>query len=938
MSEQIKLKRSLPYRAQMRRQDLVITQDEQLMTFANRPDEPVKGNSVMPSWSMNQFFEQMEGRKTEILTFFHDHFFGGGERKLHLTTPEFLDCTRKIAEMAESRGIGIGASVTNPLDLGRTFKEDLGTGGQHRTFAEGILAADGSFSFNAYLAQRWTNNKGHIYPAFDRARLFVFRENCSPDSQYIAIPWDSIQEIPADQYTLTVSDEPWERSAQFGNHHMKVEGRTSLSGDRVFAVFYMDTPEMDYFHPGVDAYVRQIIDQYREAGVEFLELYSDEMHIQFDWDFAHFGPHEIPTRYMTPNFEAELAKIDPIFADFDKALLYFGYDMEADRKAYGKITQHVLGLDPAGCQRTFLMRSAYFEALQDRVVGICCDARDYIRSTYSKHAGADPLCLGHATWQESPTCDKYTPAGMFNVAVQAGKCTYDYTPEYVYSSTIREAISGCYDYFKWNDYFSYGGVDHCECGWFDRNYYGGALAASLGTMNRNQAASWGAWGFPDEARRRFRPVAMTMGAQPGYHAHQVTWGRPRQIDVLTVYPKHLTAVEERFGSWMVQFGYTNYLPADRLVKLGQVENGRLIAGLGSYSTIVVEFEPFYAQEFINLLAEFAAQGGTVVWNSTPACLESGAVAPDWLALFGLEEAASLTQSISEKSISFTGALEGLEPMAIPTDLLPDRVYPVRPGADAAVVACSDSGKIIGTLHKIGQGQALYFGCRLRDDQSGDSGDAPSTLFDLLKRVGAYGGPDAADNPETIGRHSEFFASRFANGTYSLCRHYRTMRELWVGGFGRNQEVDRKTLEQYPHMVSRSLDFSDFALDGHKLTYQGTEVVQFRLDEDGRLLGFFGPDTTGICLDGTNYHFCDTPSLVLFNEMDPERLPDGFTRGWTVQCGAAALTLPYSLPADAQIFLDRGADGQDLARAEDVTLDGNVLQMGSAAGHPLVILA
>lgn len=932
MKKRFTLRRSMPFQSMRRRGCFIITDDDEIRTLALTPDTPVKGSSVMAPKSLNTYLSEMEGGGTEILTFFHDHFWGGGERELHLTHPEFRLCTKKIADAAETRGIGIGASVVNPLDLGRTFEADMGVGGCHRTFSEGALGADGSFCFNAYLARRWCNNKGYIYPEFVRARLFVYTEEKTPGSPYIAIPFDSVKELDPESYTCIPSDGPWEHSDSFGEGHMTVSGRTDLPGNRVFAVFYMRTPEMDYFHPGAKDYIHGIIDSYAKEGVEFLELYSDEMHIQFDWDFAHFGPNEIPTRYMTENFMKTLAETDPIFEDFDKALIYMGYDMETDRNAYSQThTQHVLGTSPEELLRTFRMRSTYYETLQDRVVGLCCEARDYIRDTYVKYKGEDPLCLGHATWQESPTCDKYTVLGVHTAAPHNGKCAYDYTSEYVYSSTVREAISGCYDYFKWNDYFSYGGVDHCECGWFDRNYYGGALSASLGAMNRNQVASWGAWGFPHEVNRRFTPLAISFGALLTPWAMHVNWGRPRAVDVLYVYPKHLTAVEEAFGSWMVQYGYTNYLPADRILQLGRVENGKLIAGLGKYSTVVVGFEPFYSEELTEMLSEFARQGGTLVWNATPPQDEKGGIPKKWLDLFGLESATPVFASVTAEKIGFEGSLGSLEPMSVLSEFLPDRVYPVVPG-EAETVARAN-GAPVGVRRSFGLGQVCYFGFRLRDDQSGDSPDAPSTLFDLLRLLGSYGGDD---NTELLSRHGKYFAARFDNGTVSICRHTRKMVELWEGTFARDNEKDAALLKDYPWLEELELELENFRVNGHCISHSGAELLQFRPDGRGGLLGFWGRNTTGMTLDGREFCFCDAPAEVLFAELDPERVPEGYSKGLVIRTGAEKLTLPTVPGENAEIWLDRGGDGRDLVMTGLSFADGS-LTLGEYRGSTLIVL-
>lgn len=927
-----KLKKSPPLRpSSIRRASIILTEDDTLRAYANTPEEqyaPKQANREISneSNSLKDICERAQRGKAKILTFFHDHFFGGGERELHLSHPEFVDCTKKVSEYAEKYGIGIGASVTNPLDLGRNFKEVKGVGGQHRFFAEGIREDDGSFKFNGPLCERWTNNKGHIYPKFNRARLFAYTEQ-ENGSEYLVIRPESIREIPENEYTCTVSREPYELSTYFGDRHMVVEGKTSLPGNRIFAVFYMDTPEMDYFHPEVTEYVHNVIDTYRREGVEFMELYSDEMHIQFDWGFDHFGPYEIPTRYMTENFQNRLAKVDPLFADFDIALIYMGYDMLVDRKCLGRShTQHVIGSSAADIYRTFRMRRTYFEMLQDQVVGMCCEARDYIRDTYVKNAGWDPLCLGHATWQESPTCDQYGPGrteGMFHVATRRNICAFDYTPDYVYSSTIREAISGCYDYFKWNDYFSYGGSDFCECGWFDRNYYGGAMSASLGTLNRNEVASWGAWGFPTKVRRRFNCVSDSItGAGTSMRNSVLSWGRPRAIDVLYVYPKYLTSVEERFGSWMVQYGYCNYCPSDRIVDLGTVEKGKLKLGIGTYSTIVVGFEPFYDEKFIDLLEKFVRGGGNLVWNSTPPAAENGRISARWLKLFGLKSAQNLIEGGAAHQVNFTGVLSGIATMKVPTDMLPDRIYNVvlKDGTEAVANA---NNRVIGATRKYGLGKATYIGCRLRDDQSGESGDAPSTLFDVLKTLGAYGGSNALDNPETVSRKSEYFATRFPNGAYSLCRHYNTMRELWPdGNFRRNEEDDERFLETYELMVPMELDFNEFSLDGHNITYHGKGMLQYRLSPRGKLIGFRGEDSCGVIIDGKTYKITKEPSRTIFGQIEDCRLPEGYRMGWIVNSTADVVDICNKIPEDAEIYWDVDTDGCDLRVDERLSFKGS----------------
>jgi len=584
-----KLKRVGPYRAVVRRGGIILTDDNQLRAFGRGPDEKAENpsSSYGADKSLNEYVQASVQNKDEIITFFHDYFFGGEERDLDLTSPEYIKATKAISQAAAKEGMGIGASVSNPLDLGRNFRAVMGVGGEQLNYTEGVVDENGNFEFDAYMAKKWVNNKGPIQLIFNRIRLFAYDEIKADGSPYIEIPFDSIREIT--DFTYEQSDEEWALVKSYGHRHMHIKGNAGGSCSRVFAVIHMYTPEMDYFHPDVKKYTHNIIDMYAREGVHFKELYSDEMHIQFDWDFRHFGPHELPTRHMTANYERHLAAFDPICTDFDKFLIYMAYNTDADRESYGQShTQHVIGTTPEALYRTFYLRRLYYEELQDKVVGISIDVRDYI----TELSGDQPLCHGHSTWQESPTCDMFNPAGLFVKGYQAGGCPYDYAPDYVYSSTIREAIAACYDYFKWNDYFPAGGNDYCECGIFDRCYFGGAMAASLAALSELESCYWGAWGFPSELTSRFVALCVAYGTHRNPSLSIVTHGRARMVDVGFVYPKDLTSCEERFGSWMVQFGYCNYITEDKLLSLGKVDNGRLLAGKTHLRPLLWHFSPF----------------------------------------------------------------------------------------------------------------------------------------------------------------------------------------------------------------------------------------------------------------------------------------------------------------------------------------------------------
>jgi hypothetical protein len=272
-------------------------------------------------------------------------------------------------------------------------------------------------------------------------------------------------------------------------------------------------------------------------------------------------------------------------------------------------------------------------------------------------------------------------------------------------------------------------------------------------------------------------------------------------------------------------------------------------------------------------------------------------------------------------------------MKVSTDMLPDRIYNVTVGDGEAVANANNF--VIGATRKYGLGRATYIGCRLRDDQSGESGDAPSTLFDILKRLGAYGGDEAIDNPYTIARKSEYFATRFANGAYSLCRHYKTMRELWPdGSFRRNEEADNKFLETYDLMVPLELNFEDFSVDGHKITYTGKNLLQYRLSSRGKLIGFRGDATCGITVDGKTYKITKEPANTIFNVIEESRLPDGYSMGWIVSSNAPVVDICTKIPENAEIYHDVDTDGEILKVDERLSFKGSKIYK---EGIPTVVI-
>ena len=119
-----------------------------------------------------------------------------------------------------------------------------------------------------------------------------------------------------------------------------------------------------------------------------------------------------------------------------------------------------------------------------------------------------------------------------------------------------------------------------------------------------------------------------------------------------LYPLSLVACEERFGSWMTQYGYANYVTADRLLERARVtEAGKIAMANREFSTLVVLFEPLPPAGLLPFLEEYVAKGGRVVWSGPPPRLDmtGKAILDRWQKLFGVRSVLFSLQGILEES-------------------------------------------------------------------------------------------------------------------------------------------------------------------------------------------------------------------------------------------------------------------------------------------------
>lgn len=884
------------FRLYDRQTTLILTDEKQLRRIAENPEQPLfddeergfsgeKKGLYPPGTTLDSFMREAHEKGCTRVEVSYDFFFGGTTRENYPDSELTVRAYKRICEAAAAYGMSFGASVVSPLDLGGGYVRTHTDRGYSWQMAEGAIE-NGEYRVEMRRQLQWYNNKGPIKLQLNRVMAYAFDEAFADNGRDLWVDADAMTDISSSvryevdesRYKLT--------SSGYAYDVMTVHGKTDAPQRRVLILAEYATPEQDYFASDALDYMKSVIDLHNENGIRYQGFYSDEMHIQFDWDLGeHFGPTEIQTRYVTDSLIEEFARrYGRKYLDFPRYMIYFAYMKHED----GSFRSHMSGPDANAAYETVLFRKRYFEMLSERIVSLSMQTKNYAESLF----GGPIMTRAHSTWQESPTCDHFSEDFAFSEENRADVTRYDYDKPYVWSSTIRENTSACGDYFRWNEYLTGCGTDHAEGGNADRNYYAEAFTCSLGRLNRFDRAYCACWGSPKAVLRRFNAVAAAYGTGNMNHALVQDW-KHRLSDVLMLYPTELNYAEERFGSWMVQYGYCDYITEEKLLEKAECTvDGKIRVGNHSYGTLVALFEPFITRRTMELLKKFVLGGGRLLWTG-PAALryeEDGSSAEeDFLALFGLKTVSPLSAGLRlpDADISFCGDLEGIRSMRPLTDLLPDAVYPVVCDAPAATV----NGMTVGSVVQRGKGIAAYLGFRPRDDQSKSLGGDVSALFDVLMKLGAYpaGSLEALSRPES----ARYIVNRFENGCVTVANHYRTFGEAWYGSFFRDDEKDAELLKgrQLPPV---EIELADAELCGHRVSFRGTDAMSYRLDTSGKLTGFAGSGTDGITVDGHAYRIFSEEADVCFALVDESRLESGIARAIAVKADRAGhFTIPVT---------------------------------------------
>ncbi|MFO7631286.1 MAG: hypothetical protein R6W76_02045 [Caldilinea sp.] len=905
-----------PWRGEDPEIAVILTSDEQLLGMAADPDLLI--DKIHPhattAMSLRQLCQQGADLGASTLRIAYDYFFGGSTRNLYPDTTEFQAAIKRVHDVAKSFGLLLEPSILSPLELGIGYQERTGESGEWMHYREGLRDPyTGHFSVSLWQQTRWTNNKGPTPVTLKGIRAFAFKEERIRGTSFFAVRPDEIVELTTPEMEVMpsagarvemleggVADE----RAMFLAKRVRVHGHGGPTGlDRVLVVLIYETLEMDYFSPNAPAFLSHLADQYHTRGISLGGLYSDEMHIQQDWSYhSHMDTGQFVVRYVSKGFQRAFAqRYGQQYADFARYLVYFTSHQHDFLPTHEpKLpAQHVFGATTADIHRTLLFRRNYYDFLEQSVVRLMLDAKHELE----RHNERVLDTFYHATWAESPTCDFWAVGGVpESWSPEEHRRRYDYTPDFVWSNTVHQAASACSNYFAWNDFLSGGNNDTAEGGFSDRNYYGRALACSLAALNQRPLAQAYMWGMPDEVRERMTAVTQAFGAGGHPAFRSVCDYASRQIEVLMLYPQDLVAVDERFGSWMVQYGYANYITADKLIEHGAVtSDGRLDVSGARYTTLCVLYEPFPAADLLKLIQKFVEHGGTIIWSSTPPMLtrDGEQEVASWMdRLFGIEcEPVSdpLGLPLPARWVHFSNTLSSVEPMAILTDFVVDRVFPVRPvDAEAEIVATIQSGgspqsRTIGTCKRYASGgQAIYLGFRPRDDQAASTGVEVRTWFEILDALDTYPSSTSGttnDNPTVRSRTTEYIACTFPNGAVAIASHYRHHEEAWPGGFFRDPRLDEQIIRDHP-LPDDIIELNNWTVNGQSITYHGRHTLIWRRDHKGQLVGFAGCQCTGIEIDGQRWSWSEQPVDIAWHPLQPEHMTNGYQPLYRIWCGSA----------------------------------------------------
>ena len=879
---------------------ITLTSDAQLDSLLNPDNVLDLSRGYKKAYgSLRSICENARSRGHDMLRIKYDAFYRQYrnqpemDRLLTVDNDEYIEKIKIIGDFAAEYGLGLGLPLLSPLELGAGYNKQTGKYGNWVHYKVGNRdPQSGMFHVKLWQQLYWTNNKGKFNIRLKGVKAYAFKEEPVPNSMYRAVDRDDIVALENVEYQqweipFAVDDgrmdvDMWATtsgSPQTADRARQIEvfcnGTDEFKGyDRVIVMLDYEVPEMAYFNEVTIPFMKNMFQRYKDAGINLIHITNDEPHFQADWFYyGHHDNGQFALRYFTEDMGNYYKKLYGILFE-EKDLLYFacGPDINSNKVSAIQHVQYVKGSSRKEIQMTFLFRDNYYKMLNNHLVDMFKEVKAFASEIFGVE---DWGTRGHASWAESPTIDFWDTESLHRNAYK-----YEYTPNFLWGNTVQQASAACYDYFKWGEYLEPTRNDFAEVGWVDRNYYGAAMATSIGVVNRIPNAYPHFWGVPRDVHRRKQAVNNAFGGMPESKSIDLISGHVhRDVDVLVLYPMNLVAVDERYGSWMTQYGYGNYITAEKLLELGSVnQQGELIVKDKKYTTLVSIFEPLPNKGLLSLMEELITRGGNVLWFGPPPVIndKGESCQSTWEKMFGVKYTGPepLGRIAAGMRIDFTGRMKHIPAQYILSNFTVDRIYPVEAMEGTSKLAFCDNDLLVGT----GNGKTWYFGFRPRDDQSASLGYETRTLFEILDHVGAYApsGTFAGinDNTEHVSRNSDYLCTRFPNGATVITRHYKDHRENWGKGNSRNHEDDSAMLAVNP-LHSDQIILENFKVNGHTVSFEGSLTTAFRTNEKDELIAFEGENCKQVTIDGKIFRFSDedlkkiafAPSLEKPNEIE-----------------------------------------------------------------------
>ena len=316
----------------------------------------------------------------------------------------------------------------------------------------------------------------------------------------------------------------------------------------------------------------------------------------------------------------------------------------------------------------------------------------------------------------------------------------------------------------------------------------------------------------------------------------------RDVDVLMLYPLDLVAVDERFGSWMTQYGYANYITRAKLLERGTVRNGAIELAGRRFTTLVALFEPFPTAELLDMMRQLVEQGGRVVWSGPPPVLlfDGNKAGDAWSSIFGVDYTPQLRRGTAgarpNRRVSGTAAerVAADDSHRLPRGPHLSR-YAAQRHADGRHRASNTPWR---------PAAAIPVAARRRSSATDRATINPRSLgyetrnwFEVLQRSAPIrrpaDSPASTTTPNTCRAPPDFLACRFPNGTVAIARHFREVEEDWPAVL---HARTKRTARIWHNIRCRTtqLHLEALKVNGHEVTYDGQQAVAFRVNSAGDL--------------------------------------------------------------------------------------------------------